>query len=149
MIDFKWYLFSELTGKQVYDMLELRSSVFVVEQQCPYQDPDNLDDKALHLFGSENKKLVAYLRLFPALDNKKELVFGRVLAAKSVRQKGYGKRLLQELLTYCDTHFPGRKIQCSAQLYLLRFYQGFGFKEFGEVYEEDGIPHVAMTRLPN
>lgn len=146
MIEFNWYPFSALNGEQVYAMLSLRSRVFVVEQQCPYQDADGQDTNTVHLFGMEEGQLVAYLRLFPPTDSKPEVVFGRVVTAPEVRQKGYGKQLLQEMLSYCDWHFPDTTIQCSAQHYLLKFYQGFGFKEYGDIYEEDGIPHIAMKR---
>jgi len=146
MINFKWYKFSELTVEQLYAVLVLRSDIFVVEQHCPYPDPDGKDIFALHLLGMEKDSLVAYIRLFPPTDIENYIVFGRVVTARSARNKGYGKRLMQELLSYCDTNFPGISIKCSAQHYLKKFYEGFGFKVYGEMYEEDGIPHIAMQR---
>lgn len=145
-IHFNWYAFSELTVEQLYAILTLRSEVFVVEQRCPYLDPDGKDRAALHLLGMKKNALVAYIRLFPPTEAESNLIFGRVVTAKSARNKGYGKRLLQELLTYCGTHFPGINIKCSAQYYLKQFYEGFGFQAYGEVYEEDDIPHIAMRR---
>jgi ElaA protein len=146
MINFNWYQFSELTIEQLYAVLALRSNVFVVEQHCVYLDPDGNDVFALHLLGMEKNSLVAYIRLFPPTDIENHIVFGRVVTARSTRTKGYGKKLMQELLAYCNTHFPGISIKCSAQHYLQKFYQEFGFKTYGDVYEEDGIPHVAMQR---
>lgn len=147
MINFNWYTFSTLTTKQLYAVLALRSDIFVVEQHCPYLDPDGKDIFALHLLGiASDDSLVAYLRLFPPTDIENYLVFGRVVTARSARSKGYGKKLIQELLTYCDDNFPGISIKCSAQYYLKQFYENFGFKVCGKVYEEDGIPHIAMER---
>lgn len=146
MINFKWYAFSDLTVHQLYAILILRSAVFVVEQNCPYLDPDGEDIFALHLLGMEEEKLVAYIRLFPPTNNKNYLVFGRVVTAKSVRSKGYGKKLIKELLVYCDTHFQNITIKCSAQYHLKKFYESFGFKTYGEMYEEDHIPHIGMVR---
>jgi ElaA protein len=146
MINFNWYKFSELTVEQLYAVLVLRSDIFVVEQHCAYLDPDGKDIFALHLLGMEKDSLVAYLRLFPPTDIENYIVFGRVVTARSTRNKGYGKKLMHELLTYCDTNFSGISIQCSAQHYLKKFYEGFKFKVYGNVYEEDGIPHIAMRR---
>lgn len=94
----------------------------------------------------EKDSLVAYLRLLPPTDIQHYLVFGRVVTARSARTKGYGKKLIEELLAYCDVNFPNITIKCSAQYYLKKFYEGFGFKINGEVYDEDGIPHIGMQR---
>lgn len=146
MINFNWYKFSELTVEQLYAILVLRSDTFVVEQRCVYLDPDGKDIFALHLLGMEKGSLVVYLRLFPPTDIENFVVFGRVVTARSSRGKGYGKKLLQELLVYCDVNFPEIRIQCSAQDHLKRFYTGLGFKAYGKAYDEDGIPHIAMRR---
>lgn len=146
MINFNCYKFSELTVEQIYAVLRLRADVFVVEQHCVYLDPDGKDFFALHLLGMENDSLVAYLRLFPPVDIENYVTFGRVVTARTTRNKGYGKKLIQELLTYCDANFPNISIKCSAQHYLQKFYEGFGFKAYGDVYQEDGIPHIAMQR---
>ncbi len=128
MINFNWYKFSELTVEKLYAVLALRSDIFVVEQRCPYLDPDGKDIFALHLLGMEKDSLVAYIRLFPPTDIENYIIFGRVVTARSARKKGYGKKLIQELLAYCDAHFPETIIKCSAQYYLKQFYEGFGFK---------------------
>lgn len=146
MINFNWYKFPELTVEQLYAVLVLRSDIFVVEQHCPYLDPDGKDIFALHLLGMEKDSLAAYVRLLPPTDIENYIIFGRVVTAKSTRNKGYGKKLMQALLIYCDANFPGISIKCSAQRYLKQFYEGFGFKVYGEIYEEDGIPHIAMQR---
>ena len=146
MINFNWYEFSKLNAKQLYDVLALRADVFILEQNCAYLDPDGNDIHARHLLGMEEDSLVAYVRLFPPVANEIYIIFGRVVTARSARNKGYGKKLIQELLTYCEIHFPSINIKCSAQLYLQKFYEEFGFKVVGNTYEEDGIPHIAMLR---
>ena len=146
MIIFKFKKFDELTKTELYDILALRSEIFVVEQNCFYQDPDGKDFDALHLSGIENNKLVAYLRLF--LPNRKcnHIVFGRVLTSKFARSKGYGKQLIQEMLDYCEKNFKLNDIHCSAQLYLKSFYESFGFKSAGDVYDDAGVPHIEMIK---
>lgn len=146
MIKFKWSEFAKLSVDNLYQLLKLRSEVFVVEQACVFLDLDDQDQVAIHLLGIEDKQVVAYLRVFEPNDVENYIVFGRVVTARSARSKGYGKQLIQELVDYCDKHFPRVEIKCSAQHYLLKFYQSFGFKEYGEVYMEDNIPHIAMRR---
>jgi ElaA protein len=146
LISFKWFKFSELTTQQLYEVLALRSEVFVVEQKILCLDADGEDDKAYHLLGFDNKILVAYARLFPPTVTSSYLNFGRVLTAKSVRRLGYGKLLVQELLDYCSLHYPGINIHCSAQYYIQKFYQDLGFKAYGEIYDEEGIEHIGMKR---
>lgn len=146
MISFKWYTFYQLSVEQLYAVLSLRSDIFVVEQNCIYLDADGKDIFAVHLLGQEKDLLVAYLRLFPPTDVENFIRFGRVLTARSSRTKGYGKMLMNELLSYCHKNYPGISIQCSAQHYLKKFYESFGFKAYGDVYEEDGIPHIAMKK---
>lgn len=146
MINFTWSQFNELSTQQLYSILALRSQVFVVEQQCPYLDPDGKDNQAYHLLGTENNSLLAYLRVFPPNDFTDHIVFGRVVVAPGARGKAYGKLLLQELMNYCATHYPDTTIKCSAQHYLVKFYEEFGLKTYGEIYDEDGIPHIAMQK---
>lgn len=90
--------------------------------------------------------MIAYLRFFPPKDSENYIVFGRVVTARKIRSKGYGKELINEFLNYCRKKFPEALIQCSAQNHLQKFYKEFGFKAVGEVYLEDGIPHIAMER---
>lgn len=144
MITFSWYPFQQLSVDQLYAILMLRATVFVVEQNCVYLDPDGKDKEALHLLGVDNNELVAYIRLFPPKHSENSLIFGRVVTASHTRKNGYGKKLMQALLSYCEQHFPGINIKCSAQHYLIKFYESFGFVAEGDVYDEDGIPHIAM-----
>src|SRR5579863_1037984 len=107
MIHFKWYKFSELTVSQLYTVLSIRSDIFVVEQNCVYLDPDGKDSVAMHLLGQEKNRLVAYMRLFPPTQTERFIKFGRILTTRESRTKGYGKKLIEELLSYCNEHHPG------------------------------------------
>jgi ElaA protein len=146
MIKFNWYTFSELTVEQLYAALILRSEIFVVEQQCPFLEPDGKDTDALHLLGMQQDILAAYLRLFAPTEMDDHLVFGRIVTAKSTRGTGVGKKLMVEMLRYCAENFPGILIKCSAQAHLKKFYEDFGFLVCGDAYEEDGILHLPMQR---
>ena len=147
MIQFKWYTFSQLSSMQLYQLLMLRSEVFVVEQQCPYLDPDGQDPLALHLLGEKHHTVAAYMRLFLPTQKEKAIFFGRIVISKQERKNGYGKELMQELLRYCNTYYPDMNIKCYAQAYLQKFYETFGFEAIGEIFEEDGIPHVLMQKM--
>lgn len=145
----KWKLasFSELSTKELYDILALRQDVFILEQRCPYPDLDYRDHKAEHLMGVLDGKIVAYLRLLPKdLPYTGAISFGRVLTAKSVRGQGVGKELIEQVLSYLEKNNNTLPIVISAQLYLEKFYQSFGFKSLGEAYDEDSIPHIKMKR---
>ena len=146
MINFDFKTFQELSKTEVYDLLALRFEVFVLEQHCFYLDPDGKDMDAIHLLGVEDNKLVAYLRLFLRNNESNYIVFGRVLTSSSVRAKGYGKRLIQTMLDYCERNLKSCDIYCSAQLYLKAFYESFGFKVVGDVYDDAGIAHIAMIK---
>ncbi len=146
MINFQWYKFSELTIELLYSVLALRADVFISEQNRVCIDPDGKDINALHLLGVENGVLVAYLRLFLPTDIENYISFGRVVTTRFTRKKGHGKLLMQELLDYCDTNFPGVSIVCCAQKYLKNFYESFAFKMYGDVYEVDGISHISMKK---
>lgn len=147
MLNFQWRLFSQLSLDQLYAILALRTNVFIVEQQCPYMDADGNDQNALHLLGIADQTLVAYLRVFLPTEDNAAIVFGRVVTAPTARKLGYGKQLMQFFLNYCDSEFPGVMIKCSAQCYLQRFYESFGFVAYGDPYEEDEISHIAMKRV--
>ncbi|MGS2738877.1 GNAT family N-acetyltransferase [Sinomicrobium sp. M5D2P17] len=138
--------FNELTLQELYDILQLRSEVFVVEQDCVYQDMDGKDKKALHLIGKKADKIVAYTRLFPGGVYFEEASIGRVVVSKSERQYGYGHDVMKASITAVKNHFKENKIKISAQEYLVRFYEKHGFVKTGEGYLEDGIPHIAMVR---
>lgn len=146
MLDFKIKTFQELTTQELYDILQLRSEVFVVEQNCVYQDLDGKDQKALHVMGFKQQKLVAYTRLFNAGLYFDEASIGRVIVAKSERQHSYGYDVMKVSIEAIKTYYNQSKIKLSAQCYLKKFYNNLGFHEVGEEYLEDGIPHVAMLK---
>lgn len=143
-----WILkpFPELTPHQVYALLQLRNQVFVVEQNCVFQDADDKDQASYHLLGYINNQLIAYTRLVPAGVIYKEPSIGRVVTSPTVRGTGAGKKLLQESINKAYSLFGVLPIKIGAQLYLKKFYEGFGFQQIGEGYIEDGIPHIYMLK---
>ncbi|RAJ14121.1 GNAT family N-acetyltransferase [Arenibacter echinorum] len=138
--------FQELDIQQLYDVLQLRSEVFVVEQDCVYQDIDYKDQLALHIIGYKNNKIVAYTRVFKQGDYFKEASIGRVVVRKSERQYGYGLEIMEASIETIFKNFGTTLIHISAQKYLTKFYTSLGFKVVGEEYLEDGIPHVGMIK---
>lgn len=141
--------FDALTPHELYDILWLRNEVFVVEQQCIFQDADYKDSKAWHLMGYDAQhQLMAYCRLLPAGVSYTEQSIGRVVVHPAARRTGAGKALMQRAITLCEERFGKGFIRIGAQLYLKRFYEGFGFKQQGAIYLEDGIEHIEMLRLP-
>ncbi len=139
--------FNEFSIHELYEILQLRSEVFVVEQDCVYQDVDGKDQKSLHVFGFKNDKIVAYTRIFKPGDYFKNASIGRVVVASKERKYGYGHDLIKASIEAVKTHFKVDKITISAQVYLKKFYESHGFKQVGEEYLEDGIPHIKMNRL--
>ncbi|WP_204344514.1 GNAT family N-acetyltransferase [Psychroserpens algicola] len=146
MIDIKVKTFQELTTQELYDVLQLRSEVFVVEQDCVYQDIDGKDQNALHIIGYKNTNLVAYTRVFKPGDYFKYASIGRVVVRENERQYQYGYDIMKASIEAVKTHYNQTKIKISAQTYLKRFYNNLEFFEVGEEYLEDGIPHIAMIR---
>ena len=138
--------YDELSKDELYALLRLRAEVFVVEQDCPYQDVDNKDQRAIHIFASNNGEVVAYSRVFKAGDYFKETAIGRVTIKQSFRGTGLGRKLMEQSIDYIDTHFSINTIHISAQTHLKKYYQSFGFKQVGEGYLEDDIPHIGMLR---
>jgi ElaA protein len=144
----KWltYTFSELSKEQLYAILRVRQEVFVIEQHCFYLDADGVDQVSLHILGMDDKQLVAYARLIPPDVVYLEVGFGRVLVVESHRGKTMGKQLTEQLLIEAKKRWPGQTLRISAQYYLVRFYESFGFKTVGDVYDDAGIPHIRMDR---
>ncbi len=138
--------FNELSNTELYDIMRLRSEVFVVEQNCIYQDLDDKDQKALHVFGKKDEKVVAYTRIFKPGDYFDNVSIGRVVVAKEERKYGYGKRIMEASIEEINKRFSSVIIELSAQTYLVKFYTDLGFVPFGEEYLEDGIPHIRMKR---
>lgn len=145
-INFEIKRFKELTTEDLYKILRLRAEVFVVEQDCVYQDIDNKDQKALHVIGYKKEEVVAYTRIFGEGDYFENASIGRVVVSKDERQYGYGHILIKESIKGIENHFETTTIKISAQTYLKRFYEAHNFKQIGEEYLEDGIPHIAMVR---
>lgn len=132
--------FDELTIIELYEILKVRSKIFVVEQKCVYQDLDDIDYRSLHLFYKVDKNIIAYLRIY-----KKEegiIQIGRVLTAD--HGKGFGGKILKEAVSIIKEQMKPNKIYLEAQCYAIRFYEREGFKVCSEEFIEDGIPHVKM-----
>lgn len=144
MLDIFVKTYDALTKDDLYHMLQLRSEVFVVEQHCAYQDIDGKDAKALHVMGYKNGNLVAYTRIFKPGDYFKLSSIGRVVVKQDHRDYKYGYTIMEASIKAIEQHFNTTAIKISAQCYLKRFYNNLGFKETGEEYLEDGIPHIAM-----
>ena len=138
--------FDDLTIHQLYSILQLRSEVFVVEQNCPYQDADNKDQKSWHLMGWMGKDLAAYTRLLPNNISYNEISIGRVVTSPKYRRSGAGKALMNESIRQCNKLFGKQPIKIGAQLYLKKFYGDLGFQQTSDVYDEDGIDHIEMLR---
>jgi len=139
--------FSKLTSTQVYDLLQLRSEVFVVEQDCVYQDIDGYDDKAYHVLFYEDKTVVAYSRILPPGAYFEELSIGRVIVKATHRKLNLGNDLMDRSILFCNANYPKAIIKISAQQYLIKFYESHGFQIDGEGYLEDGIPHIGMKLM--
>ena len=138
--------FNELTSQELYDMLQLRSEVFVVEQDCVYQDIDRKDQKALHILGFKNNKIIAYTRVFKPGDYFEQASIGRVVVKENQRAFKYGFDIMNASIDAIKHSFNESIIKISAQTYLRKFYNDLGFKQLGEEYLEDGIPHIAMIK---
>lgn len=138
--------FAELSTKELYDILQLRAEVFVVEQNCVYQDIDGKDQKALHVIGFKNNKIVAYCRIFKSGDYFEKASIGRVVVAANERKFGYGHVIFQRSVEAVTAYFHETSIKISAQLYLKKFYESHGFVQVGDGYLEDDIPHIAMIK---
>jgi ElaA protein len=136
--------FSELNTTELYEILQLRSEIFVVEQDCIYQDIDYKDQKALHVFSRKNGKIITYTRIFKPGDYFKDASIGRVLVVVSERKFGYGHDLITASIAAIKANFEVNQITISAQKYLKAFYEVHHFIQVGEEYLEDGIPHIEM-----
>jgi ElaA protein len=139
-----WSRFDELTGQDVYDILALRSEIFVVEQACAYQDPDGLDPMAHHCLYRENGRLLAYQRALAPDSESGESILGRIVVHEAARGRQMGRDLVTRGIAYNRATWPGHPIGMSAQAHLEKFYRSLGFETHGEGYLEDGIPHIHM-----
>ncbi len=140
--------FDDLSPHELYIIIKLRNEVFVVEQKCVFQDADDKDQKCYHLMGFARKELAAYARLVPAGVFYNNISIGRIVTSPQYRSIGAGKALMNEALNQCNLLYGQQTIKIGAQLYLKNFYKNFGFKQIGHAYNEDGIPHIKMVRIP-
>lgn len=137
----KW--FRELTTDELYELLRVRSEVFVVEQDCVYQDLDGDDQQSLHLWLTQGDKVVALARVCPAGTHMEEISIGRVITTE--RGKGYGKQIMLRAIDAAVEHFAATRIDIEAQEYARGFYESVGFRQSSEPFMLDGIPHIKMT----
>lgn len=144
MIEIVIKRFNELTLNELYDVLKLRCEVFIVEQNCVYQDIDDKDQEALHIIGKDHSGIVAYTRCFSPGIYFKEASIGRVVVKKEMRKYGYGFEIMKASIQAIQNTYSTGIIKLSGQTYLIQFYESLGFKTIGEPYLEDGIPHIAM-----
>lgn len=143
-IDWKLKLFNELSPDELYAILRLRNEVFIVEQNCVFQDADNKDQSSYHVMGWNEKELVAYSRLVPAGISYSEPSIGRVVTSPSVRSLGLGKELMKRSIYLLHSTWGKLNIRIGAQLYLEKFYNSLGFQRTSDIYMEDGIEHIEM-----
>ncbi|MFT3760818.1 GNAT family N-acetyltransferase [Thauera sp.] len=148
-IDFKWSRLDSLATLELYEIISARESVFVVEQNCPYQETDGMDLHAWHLSAFMDGELAAYARVVDPGVKYSEPSIGRVMTVNKFRGQKIGRRLVEEAIKFTETTFPMSGIRIGAQVYLKRFYESLGFRSVGEVYDEDGIPHIDMIRPGN
>ena len=135
--------FSELTTAELYELLRIRTDVFVVEQNCVYQDMDYDDQQALHLWLTKDGQIVALCRVCPAGTHMEQVSIGRVIT--TVRGKGYGKQIMLAAIEAAKKHFGATRIDLEAQEYAKVFYEQVGFRQSSETFILDGIPHIRMT----
>jgi len=143
---FKIKRFNELSAVELYQILQLRSEVFVVEQNCVYQDIDGKDSKAIHIIGEFKGQTVAYCRIFDKGNYFEQTSIGRVIVKENFRDRKWGNDLIKEAIDAIQNHYGQSQITISAQLYLKKFYENHGFFQTSEEYLEDGIPHIEMKK---
>ncbi|WP_421410278.1 GNAT family N-acetyltransferase [Streptococcus suis] len=136
--------FDQLSLQELYGILTLRVDVSVVEQACPYPEVDGKDPNCLHLLGTDEEELVAYLRILPAGLSYDEVSIGRVVIKSSHRGKGLGRPMMEQAIHFITNEWKESQIKIGAQAHLEKFYSSLGFEPVSEVYLEDGIPHLDM-----
>lgn len=140
--------FNELSVHQLYQILQLREKIFVLEQTCLYQDLDDLDQQALHSFLEIDGRIVAYARVFYRNEAEGLVQIGRVIAEQALRRQGLATKVMQEAMQVATRELHARQLYLEAQCYAIPFYEKLGFKVCSEEFLEDGIPHVQMTLFP-
>jgi ElaA protein len=141
--------FEQLSKKDLYDLLHLRSEVFIVEQNCAYQDLDGYDQEALHLLCKQNNTLIAYARMLPpGVLYSSEIYIGRIITAKNYRRQGIGNRLVHEAIQQAIGAYGPHPIKIGAQVHAQSFYERLGFVVCSEPYLDEGTPTVKMLWTP-
>ena len=146
---FIWHDFDSISKEQLYDVLSLRQRVFIIEQDCFYEDLDYCDQEANHLLLYKDNKLIGYSRVFAPGIKYDAASIGRIVTDLGFRGKGYGKDITQESIQFLKNNYPGSNISISAQYRLVDFYKDLGFEREGSVYLEDDIDHIKMTLKAN
>ena len=136
--------FNNLNIEELYQILKVRCEVFIVEQQCPYQDIDEKDKKSYHLMVKNNNEIIGYLRIIEKNVSYDEISIGRVLVKKEYRKNKVAQNMMKEAILFIEKELGEETIRISAQKYLINFYKNLGFKETSEEYLEDDIPHIEM-----
>ncbi|MBK6283419.1 MAG: GNAT family N-acetyltransferase [Draconibacterium sp.] len=147
-MNFEFKTFKELNFDELYEILQLRAEIFVVEQNCVYNDLDGLDKSAVHQFIKKNNEIIAYSRLLKPGTRFSEYSIGRVVVKQSERGTGLGIELMNEAKNFILREWKATKIKISAQKYLRKFYENLGFEIVTDEYLEDGIPHFGMIFQP-
>jgi len=138
--------FSQLSTEELYEILKIRQEVFIVEQACYYLDADGYDERAVHIWAEKDGEIAAYCRIFDQGIKYPEASIGRVLTPPDFRKLGLGKTLVRFAIDAIQSRFRSERIKISAQDYLLKFYSEFGFRDTGNKYLEDDIPHTEMIK---
>lgn len=146
LIHWQWCTLDELPTTRLYALFAAREAVFIVEQNCVYQELDGLDPGAWHLIGWSGDAVAACLRVLAPGVKYPEISLGRVLTSAAFRGTGGGRELMQRALAWTDERYPQHGVRISAQAHLQRFYGSFGFSAVSQQYLEDGIPHIEMLR---
>lgn len=145
-LQFKWSRIESLSSMELWEIIKAREAVFVVEQECPYQETDDLDPHSWHLAASLNNELAAYVRVIdPGLKYEQPSI-SRVLTLEKFRKLKIGRALMNEAINFTEHTFPAMGIKIGAQVYLQRFYESLGFEAASDPYDEDGIPHLDMIK---
>jgi ElaA protein len=145
MINWQWCRLQDMSTDQLYAVFAAREAVFVVEQNCAYQELDGLDAEAAHLVAWSGSEVAAYLRVLGPGSRFEQPSIGRVMTAKAFRGRGLGRECIERALKHIDEVYSG-EVRISAQSYLEQFYRSFGFEPASQLYMEDGIPHIEMVR---
>ena len=145
-LDFKWSRIEDLSTLELFAIIKARESVFIVEQQCPYQETDDMDLHCWHLEVSVDNQLAAYARVVDPGIKYEQPSIGRVMTISEFRKLKIGRSLMTEAIRFTEDKYPQTGIKIGAQVYLQKFYESFGFTAVTEPYDEDGIPHIDMIR---